>query len=322
MPPKECEYEPCFTTNERPGALLRRSSSSADQPKKPLVYDFLLLLGVALAITTYAEANAAHAQEASVTITDTGFLVTTKLHEILEKNRNLNDWLAFINSLALIVPLLYSVYVTSRLGDYDLIFRIIAAQLLRSFCGFFTHITPDQHYLASNYDYPDIIHCLFFKDCASGTEPEVMPFISFFSGHVANMVIAGNDMWIRDMKSLSVGVHALNAFQVIRMLATRGHYSIDILMGWIVAVYFSSSAAALGRSYSQGMSISDLLVPISIREIFETLSGISHVRGEQTMARRPLKQKEIEEFLLAIQDDEQTEATSSLGSCRSYDAGE
>lgn len=42
----------------------------------------------------------------------------------------------------------------------------------------------------------------------------------------------------------------MNVLQILRLLATRGHYSIDIMVGWIVAVYVSNPAEKIGRWYS------------------------------------------------------------------------
>jgi len=30
-------------------------------------------------------------------------------------------------------------------------------------------------------------------------------------------------------------MHVINVFQIVRLLATRGHYSIDLIIGWVVA---------------------------------------------------------------------------------------
>lgn len=312
MPPRERKYN--FTTEDEGGGedddkpdrplLLSRSSSltndTTDEPttrrKKPLVYDFVVFFLASLYITSYIEANAAAHQEA-VPINDMGFEFTAPLYDTLRNNRGLNDALAFVNSFALFLPLVYSFYVTTFVGDYTLIFRIIFAQLLRSCCGWFTVLPISQQYLASNYDYPDIIHCMF-QECSG--EPQVMPFISFFSGHVVNMVICGNDLHLRGWRGTGLLAHVLNVFQIVRMLATRGHYTIDIIMGYIVAVYFSNGAAELGRSYSQGTRLFELL-PNTVSNIFDMVTGISQVRASSSGARQDGTQQG--------RQDEQTETT-------------
>lgn len=70
----------------------------------------------------------------------------------------------------------------------------------------------------------------------------VLPFVSFFSGHVATLVICGNVMWLSGFRRLAVAIHILNVFQIVRLLATRGHYSIDIIVAWFIAVLGSNPA--------------------------------------------------------------------------------
>lgn len=322
MPPKECErfkdsHNQIGQDDDEPLVFRPQATntSSRDEPRKPRVWDFLLLLGGGLLLTTHVEANAAHTESGA--IIDRGFMLTQKLYELLASNQQLNDCLAFINSLALLLPLFYTIYVTKFRGDYQLFFRIIFSQLLRSACGYVTHIAPDKHYLASHYDYPDIIHCLS-QECVG--EPQVMPFISFFSGHVTNMVITGNDAWVRDLKPVSLLLHFLNAFQVVRMLATRGHYTIDLVMGWVVAVYFSSGAAAMGRAYNRGTPLWELL-PWSWSDFVATVTGVAFVRDDQERPppqwRKRQGKQQVEELLLSLgrnEGDEQTETTMSLSS--------
>lgn len=132
-------------------------------------------------------------------IVDTGFILTHQLYEWLKANRGWNDFFAGLNSVILVGPSLYIAYVTAWKGDYSLSFRVIALQLLRSLCGWFTYLPPDPTYLNSYYDFPDIVHCLF-EDC-QGEVPKAMPFVSFFSGHVATIVVVGNHMWLNGFRN-------------------------------------------------------------------------------------------------------------------------
>lgn len=173
-------------------------------------------------------------------IVDTGYIITHPLYEWLRDNRDWNDFLALLNSLVLLIPTIYVTHVTVWKGDYSCVFRVLAVQLLRAFCGWYTYLPPDPTYLNSNYDFPDFVHC-FIEGCASGDEvaaktapDSVIPFVSFFSGHVATMVVAGNHMWLCGYVNMAVLVHVLNVLQIVRLLATRGHYSIDMIIGWYV----------------------------------------------------------------------------------------
>lgn len=202
---------------------------------------FFVMAAIAGHYISYVELHASEAELRGGTaedynngIVDTGYIATTKLHEFLKDSRKWNDILAAMNSLVLLLPGIYTAYVTLIKGDYDLAFRYLACHLLRSFCGWFTYLPPDPGYLPSNYDFPDIMQCLFVKDCSKAATPEVLPFVSFFSGHVATLVTTANHMYLHGYLRLGLFMHVANVLQIGRLLATRGHFSIDIIIAWYV----------------------------------------------------------------------------------------
>ena len=174
-------------------------------------------------------------------------------------------------------------------------------QLLRAFCGWYTYLPPDPTYLSSNYDFPDFVHCLFqecSQDASNGGQEASLPFVSFFSGHVATMVVAGNHMWLSGYVNMALLIHVLNLLQIVRLLATRGHYSIDMIIGWYVAVYVSNPAGRLGRYYSRGTTVQELM-PKTPQEALETLTGVQYARYEARMSalsHRPEIQKVLQEI--------------------------
>ena len=69
-------------------------------------------------------------------IVDTGFIATQSLHNWLAHHRHYNDIFALLNSCgSVLLPAVYLVHVTIWVGDYDLAFRYLAVQSLRSICG-------------------------------------------------------------------------------------------------------------------------------------------------------------------------------------------
>ena len=163
-------------------------------------------------------------------ILDAGFILTTPLHSYLSNHRDINDILAGLNSILLTLPLAYVGYVTIWLGDFRLSFRLIATHLFRTLCGWFTYLPPDPQFLSSLYDVPEIFLCLF-QECSTHNN---VNFLTFFSGHVATLVIIGNHLYMTKHTHLSVCLHCFNWLQAIRLLATRGHYSIDMIIGYVV----------------------------------------------------------------------------------------
>ena len=226
-------------------------------------------------------------------IVDAGFILTAPLHRVLSSHREWNDSLALMNSLFLLIPNIYLAHATMWRGDYTLSFRLLATQLFRSFCGWFTYLPPDKYFLVSYYDFPEILQCLS-RNCSLAAndmrQQEVLPFVSFFSGHVATVAIVANHMYLNGFIWWSLGMHVCNWLQIIRLLATRGHYSIDIIIGWCVAVYVSNPAERLGRYYSRGMSFRELVTQGGAIDIYERVTGVQDIKlGSRLSCCGPVK---------------------------------
>ncbi|KAJ0639357.1 hypothetical protein HanOQP8_Chr16g0599551 [Helianthus annuus] len=67
-------------------------------------------------------------------------------------------------------------------------------------------------------------------------------FFLFFSGHVAGSVIASLDMRRMRRWELAFLFDTLNLLQVVRLLSTRGHYTIDLAIGVGAGMLFDSLA--------------------------------------------------------------------------------
>merc|ERR1712118_219199 len=91
---------------------------------------------------------------------------------------------------------------------------------------------------------------------ASGSSPalpenETEGFALFFSGHVANIKIISE--YFRNKREMrnAIILELLNAFQVVRILATRGHYSIDIITGYMVGFLISETGKCFNMKYGK-----------------------------------------------------------------------
>ena len=143
------------------------------------------------------------------------------------------------------------------------------------------YLPPDPQFLMSYYDFPEIFLC-FIQDCSTESQNAqegeglqatvIVPFVTFFSGHIATLLIIANHLYMRKYKRASVILHCCNWFQAIRLLSTRGHYSIDLIIGYVVAVFVSSPAERLGLYYSWGTLPT---LPQSFIETFEMLVGVN-----------------------------------------------
>lgn len=250
---------------------------------------FIFAGAIAFALVAYVETHASNADnrlpyafkveldtsaDKHRRIVDAGFILTSPMHSYLSRHREINDALALCNSLLLTLPLVYVIYVTSWKGDFRLSFRLIATHLFRSLCGWFTYLPPDSDFLSSSYDFPEIFFCLF-DDCSNNRISAAGNFVTFFSGHIATIVLIANHLYLAKFTRLSICLHCFNWLQIFRLLATRGHYSIDLIIGYVVAVWVSIPAERLGLYYSlYGLDTEPMECPGMI-STFETLIGVS-----------------------------------------------
>lgn len=73
-------------------------------------------------------------------------------------------------------------------------------------------------------------------------------FFLFYSGHVAASVIASLDMKRMHRWEMSWAFDTLNVLQFVRLLATRGHYTIDLVVGVGAGILFDYIAAKYEES--------------------------------------------------------------------------
>ena len=273
---------------------------------------FLIIGAVIAGASFWMELNAGNIEYRGISeiihhntnnIIDAGFIATTPLHNFLKANRGWNDFFAFINTLVGVFgPVLYMLYQTIWIGDYEPAFRYLTISGLRSVCGWCTFLPPDPDYLMSFQDFPDIIQCMM-KDCGDVESAQVNPFLSFFSGHVATLVMCANHLYLRGNKRWSYFFHAFNVFQIIRLLATRGHYSIDIVIGWFMATQITNPSGRLGRYYSKGEGAFRNTLPSSPSDIFEKLTGVDVVKDQAKMSVL-MKMSEVQTLLTELQEDD------------------
>ncbi|CAB9498436.1 expressed unknown protein [Seminavis robusta] len=312
-------------TTKGPVRIERKASSEERQHQRDIVVrdtTFIALGLIAASVLSWMELHAGEAEfrgEGSSAyvddkrgIIDTGYILTSSMHNFLKANRGWNDFFAFLNTvLGVVPPGIYFVHQTLWVGDYEPVFRYLAISVLRSLCGWFTYLPPDDSYLMSNYDFPDIAQCLT-KECGDpALATEINPFVSFFSGHVATLVITANHMYLKGYKKLAIFFHVVNALQIVRLLATRGHYSIDIIIGWYMAVSISKPAGRLGRHFSRGDDSIEKHMPASATEAFEYAIGVDETRTEARMSML-MKREDVKEALLNVKDQEEVFAEPTV----------
>ncbi|KAK6148978.1 hypothetical protein DH2020_016503 [Rehmannia glutinosa] len=96
----------------------------------------------------------------------------------------------------------------------------------RGILGYATQLPLPEGFLGSGADFP-VGNVSFFL---------------FYSGHVAASIIASLDMKRMQRWELAYAFDALNVLQVVRLLSTRGHYTIDLAVGVGAGILFDSLA--------------------------------------------------------------------------------
>ncbi|CAN6177613.1 unnamed protein product [Urochloa humidicola] len=155
---------------------------------------------------------------------DLGFVATQGMHGAVAARPWLNSLLAALNTVFVAMQagyILWAILAEQRP-------RAAVAALMMFTCrgvlGCATQLPLPDEFLGSGMDFP-VGNVSFFL---------------FFSGHVAGAVIAAADMRREGRLALARLYDALNVLQGVRLLACRGHYTIDLAVGVGAGVLFDT----------------------------------------------------------------------------------
>ncbi|MCO5609487.1 hypothetical protein L7F22_063714 [Adiantum nelumboides] len=146
---------------------------------------------------------------------DLGFYYTTWVHRFLANHPSLNSIFAACNTAFVLLQMAYvlwTLFVDRRKRPS---IAILFMYTLRAFLGYATQLPVPQDFLGSGLDFP-----------VNNTS-----FFLFFSGDVAGSVIVCRDMKRTHRQDSGALVGYFNLLQSLRLLATRGHYTIDLAIG-------------------------------------------------------------------------------------------
>lgn len=146
---------------------------------------------------------------------DLGFTLTRSLHSLLATSPSLNSSLAALNTVFVGLQMAYILWTFLVEGRPRPTVATLFMFACRGILGTSTQLPLPQGFLGSGVDFP-VGNVSFFL---------------FFSGHVAAAVIASLDMRRMRRRGMAWTFDALNALQGLRLLASRGHYTIDLAAG-------------------------------------------------------------------------------------------
>ncbi|XP_047342166.1 phosphatidylcholine:diacylglycerol cholinephosphotransferase 1-like [Impatiens glandulifera] len=157
---------------------------------------------------------------------DIGFVVTAHLHRILAADLDLNNFLAGLNTVFVGMQTSYIIGTWVLEGRPRSTIAALFMFTCRGILGYSTQLPLPQEFLGSGVDFP------------VGN----LSFFLFYSGHVAASIIASIDMRRLQRKKMACIFDVLNVLQFVRLLASRGHYTIDLAAGIGAGILFDSLA--------------------------------------------------------------------------------
>ncbi|XP_058728897.1 phosphatidylcholine:diacylglycerol cholinephosphotransferase 1-like [Vicia villosa] len=157
---------------------------------------------------------------------DLGFIATRSLHRILESSPELNNLLAALNTVFVAMQTSYILWTWLIEGRPRATISTLFMFTCRGILGYSTQLPLPQDFLGSGVDFP-VGNVSFFL---------------FFSGHVAGSMIASLDMRRMKRWEMAWTFDVLNVLQAVRLLGTRGHYTIDLVVGLGAGYLFDSFA--------------------------------------------------------------------------------
>ncbi|KAJ4893736.1 Phosphatidylcholine:diacylglycerol cholinephosphotransferase 1 [Raphanus sativus] len=165
---------------------------------------------------------------------DIGFVATRSLNRVLANSPDLNTVLAALNTVFVAMQTTYIVWTWLMEGRPRATISACFMFTCRGILGYSTQLPLPQEFLGSGVDFP-VGNVSFFL---------------FYSGHVAGSMIASLDMRRMQRLRLAMLFDTLNVLQSIRLLGTRGHYTIDLAVGVGAGILFDS----LAGKYEEMMS--------------------------------------------------------------------
>ncbi|KAK4735660.1 hypothetical protein R3W88_009921 [Solanum pinnatisectum] len=157
---------------------------------------------------------------------DLGFIVTVPLNRLLAAKPALNTLFAGLNTVFVAMQTAYILGTFLIEGRPRATISALFMFTFRGILGYATQLPLPEDFLGSGVDFP-VGNVSFFL---------------FYSGHVAASVIASLDMKRMQRWEMARVFDTLNVLQVVRLLSTRGHYTIDLAVGIGAGILFDSMA--------------------------------------------------------------------------------
>lgn len=163
---------------------------------------------------------------------DVGFLATRWLNRVFSSSPYFNTLCAALNTVFVGMQTAYILWVFLVEGRMRPGLAALFMFTCRGILGYSTQLPLPQDFVGSGADFP-VGNVSFFL---------------FYSGHVASAVIGSLDMRRMQRREFAWTFDFLNVLQMVRLLGTRGHYTIDLAVGIGAGFLFDSLAGKYEES--------------------------------------------------------------------------
>ena len=156
-------------------------------------------------------------------IFDAGFAATKAWHAYLAQRQDLIDYFSMVSTfLCTTYSAMGLFWFTLAWRRYGLALCMFLVLLFRSLLGACTSLPRSREYLYSIYDIPNAM---------------TDNFIFLYSGHAANLSLFGHWCWLSGMRRFATFVHFTQLLQWLFLISTRGHYTVDLILGALFGAY-------------------------------------------------------------------------------------
>lgn len=173
---------------------------------------------------------------------DLGFVATRSIHRLLDSSPLLNTLFAALNTVFVGMQTAYILWTWIVEGRPRSTIAAIFMFTCRGILGYSTQLPLPQGFLGSGADFP-VGNVSFFL---------------FYSGHVASAVIGSLDMRRMQRWKMAMTFDMLNILQGLRLLGTRGHYTIDLAVGIGAGFLFDSLAGKYLESKGKPIDVTPI----------------------------------------------------------------
>jgi len=155
----------------------------------------------------------------------------------LEKNHHARNLLIFLSSLLIDLIVITTCTMWSVNGkSFKFIISVVCFYLFRMLVQKMYQMPyPDKYIFADPGFYSLTVSYLKTNDF-------------FFSGHVGIPLLCAHEYKVNNLNSLMIFCIFASFLEAFVMISTGGHYSVDILAGWLFALYFIKIATFVAKN--------------------------------------------------------------------------